>query len=274
MNATPRLTAAAYRALMRLNVRGRGRIEGWFRRSFLQAPRTRLPGGIVMELDALEWSQAAILRDGGLEPETVQLLRRLLRPGDTYVDVGAHVGFHSLVARQCVGAGGLVLAVEPQPYNCARLLANWRANGFENLLLIVAACGPAAECGRLLRQQAASDSSRLTLSAGGVNDEARRFCVPVRPLADILHEHTRQAVRVLKMDVEGFELPALEGLGEAWERVESIVLEVLDTGGTEHAAQVASELTRRGFVLRDVRGRAWQPGQPLPENNLWASRPS
>ncbi len=276
MNTTPRFTATAYRTLMRLPVfKGRGRLEGWFRQAFLRAPVTRLPGGIVMELDALEWLQATILRDGLLEPETIRLLQRLLQPGDTYVDVGAHVGFHSLIARQCIGPDGMVIAVEPQPYNCAKLMANWRANSFKNLLLIVAACGTDRESGRIMRQQVASDSSRLTLAGCGVNDEARRFCVPVLRLGEVLREHAQAAIRLLKLDVEGHELAVLDGLEDGWERIEHIVLEVLDTsdGQAVSAMQIANLLSSHGFTLRDVRGGAWEPGKPLIENNLWASRP-
>ena len=87
---------------------------------------------LLMELDPQEWLQLQLFESKWLEPETLNLYERLLRPGDVFIDVGAHVGFHSLVARHLIGPDGLVVAVEPQPYNAGKLLANWRANGFVN----------------------------------------------------------------------------------------------------------------------------------------------
>ncbi len=50
-----------------------------------------------------------------LEPETIKLYEKLLEPGDIFIDVGAHVGLHSLIARHHVGPSGKVIAIEPQP---------------------------------------------------------------------------------------------------------------------------------------------------------------
>ncbi|HUF79655.1 MAG TPA: hypothetical protein VMN03_00855, partial [Burkholderiales bacterium] len=60
---------------------------------------------------------------GLYELDTARVLRRLLRPGDHFIDGGANIGYFSLMAARLVGSIGRVDAFEPQPENRARLLA-------------------------------------------------------------------------------------------------------------------------------------------------------
>src|SRR5947209_6611895 len=108
--------------------KGKTRIEELLCRLLWVPNQTVVLGGARMELDLAEWTQMQLLKRNWLEPRTLELYAKLLRPGDVFVDVGAHVGFHSLVARQIIGFEGLVIAIEPQPYNARKILENWRAN--------------------------------------------------------------------------------------------------------------------------------------------------
>src|ERR1700732_4899789 len=85
--------------------------------SMLRPKASRIIHDMRMELDPDEWLQVDLRTFGRLEPETTALFERILKQGDTYVDVGAHVGYHVLVARHCVGPGGRLYAIDPQPYN-------------------------------------------------------------------------------------------------------------------------------------------------------------
>src|SRR5438128_9204386 len=158
---------SVYKALLRgPKFRGRHRLESALRRILL--PRVDVVAdGLRMELDPQEWLQIHLLAGEPLEPRTIELFRKLLRPGDTYIDIGAHVGLHALVARQCVGPQGRVIALEPQPYNCDKILINSQMNGAANILVVMAAAG--AEDGPImLHNQARSDKARLTLAGEGV----------------------------------------------------------------------------------------------------------
>jgi FkbM family methyltransferase len=226
-----------------------------------------------MELDPIEWTQSELLRDGSIESLTSALYGKLLRQGDRYVDIGAHIGYHTLLARRCIGAEGQVIAVEPQPYNCQKLLANWRANGFENLALYVAAVGE-EESSVGLHQQVEADSSRLSMCLDPVNDEARVFFVSIRRLDAILAEQRVGHIRLLKIDVEGYELEVVNSLGAFSPAIDNIILEVLDTssGITAKSVELIETLSRLKYQLHTVEGHAWDQKSPLPENNLWASR--
>ena len=263
-----------YRWLLQLpKFRGKDRLVGWYRTAVFAPRNATLVHGLQFEPDAFEWSQSDLLRDGYSEPLTTECFSRLLRAGDTYVDVGAHVGFFCLLARHHVGRDGRLLAIEPQPYNCARFLRNCHANGFENISLCVAAAGESD--GTIhLPAQPASDSARLSLAGAGVHEEKQRFEVPIRRLENLLAEHRIDNVRLLKIDVEGYELSVLQGLGSALGMIDHIIVELLDAGPaqSENTTQVLELLRSNGFQLRTISGESWDPAKELPENNLLAVR--
>jgi FkbM family methyltransferase len=270
----PNMLLSLYRSLLRLPAfKGKSRLIQLFRTAFFSPQTARLGDGIVLDLDPLEWTQADILRDGGIEPLTTELYRKLLKRGDTYVDVGAHIGFHTLVARSYVGETGRVIAVEPQPYNCHKILTNWRANKFENLVLYIAAVGEGN--GHVpLHAQDPTETSRLSLCLEPVNDQPQVFQVPMMRLDRILQGQQIRHVRLLKIDVEGYELETLNGLGECSSMVENIILEVLETSSklSEKSEMLVETLRRLGYSLKSVDGKPWAQGRPLSENNLWATR--
>ncbi|HZF72008.1 MAG TPA: FkbM family methyltransferase [Gemmatimonadaceae bacterium] len=251
--------------------RGKTRIETLLRRLLWTPQRTAVFAGVRMELDLAEWTQMQLLKRNWLEPQTLELYRKLLRPGDVFADVGAHVGFHSLVARQWVGASGLVLAVEPQPYNTQKILANWRANNFTNLKLLVAAAG--AQDGWVeLRDQVLTDRSVLTLREGGGKNEAQSFEVPMLRLDSMFQRLGIERVKLLKLDVEGYELEVVQGLGERLGDVENLVFEFFVQAERKRSnGALIDRLTNAGYRLFTVDGRLWKPDLEIPEHNLWAA---
>src|ERR1700761_660830 len=153
--------------------KGKARIESLLRRALLpHVSETRY--GFRMELDVEEWLQIELRAARCLEPRTSALFEGLLRPGDTFVDVGAHVGYHSLLARRFVGNSGRVYAIDPQPHNCAQLLRNAELNAFSNIVVIAAAVDT-GEGWIALKAQSRRDRSRLTLTGPGVSDSTLTF---------------------------------------------------------------------------------------------------
>ena len=227
-----------------------------------------------MDIDGFDWIQSEIVRDGCTEPLTCALMGTILRAGDTYVDVGAQFGLHTLVARHFVGPAGTVVAIEPQPYNCHKLLTNWRLNGFENVTLYVGAIG-AYDGSVALHLQSPTDTSRLSLSLSPVNDLPQKFHVPINRLETIFDQVRLDRVRLLKIDIEGYELEAIAGIGRYVDQVEHIIFEVLDSesGISEKSQDLIELLVRSGFTVKTVEGKDWDnKARKLPENNLWASR--
>jgi FkbM family methyltransferase len=183
-----------------------------------------------MELDPYDWLQSEILLKGTTEPLTISLYKNILKPGDVYVDIGSHVGFHTLVARRLVGDNGLVIAVEPQPYNCHKILRNWIANDWHNLDLRVAAAGNTDQI-ISLNAQKASDSARLSVDAdsdNSPNNLSQQFRVPMIRIDSLLDELRLDKIKLLKIDVEGFEVEILDGLINRLYSIENIIVEILN----------------------------------------------
>ena len=259
-----------YRAALHLpRYLGHYRITTFLRRSMVPGVAV-VDHGCLMQLDPQEWPQIEMLTTGGMEPKTSSLFRKLLRPGDTYIDVGAHVGYHALLARQAVGATGRVLAVEPQPYNCNKILINAALNGFSNITTIVGAAGD-QDGVVTLRDQAPYDKSRLTLRTTGMHDQSVEFEVPVWTLDTLLRRHKIDKVRLLKIDVEGYELAVLKGALSILANTENVIFEDAMDMPTEASADIRELLLREGFTLAGVTGEPWNGG-PTPENNVWARR--
>jgi FkbM family methyltransferase len=230
--------------------------------------------GFEMELDCDEWTQLHLVQHGAIEPLTMSLVQRLLKAGDTFVDIGSHVGYVSLVARMSVGDAGLVVAVDPQPYNCHRLLCNWEINGFTNVEMVVAAAG-SEPCVAVLPQQSRSDKSRLSLVFAMPDATSLTFRVPIRTVDSILEELSIERVRILKLDVEGYELEVLKGCKNRLNQIDHIIFEALpgESDDWGRCRDVCDWLCCEGFEIRTIQGRPWTEGQTIPESNLWAVRP-
>ena len=268
---------ALFSAFLRLpRFPGRNRLMVSLRDWLYKANPNHGVNGLRLFLDPMEWTQLELMEDPhGQEPLTLKLYSRILSEGDICVDVGTHIGLHTLVARHYLGASGLVIAVEPQPYHGDKILANWRANHFENIVVQVAAAG--AENGFVsLPHQSTSDRARLSLLESGepAIPLPLRFRVPVLTLATIFAQNgIAGPVRLLKIDVEGFELAVLEGLQPVAAMVENVIIELLTASDLLPAETLPAleRLRALGFTFwRTVDGKRWEPGQPLPENNLWA----
>jgi FkbM family methyltransferase len=99
--------------------------------------RPGLERDIVLQLDPECFSQRLMLdyfRSGRLlEPETSALVDMLLHPGDTFIDIGGHVGFYAMLAAGLVGPTGRVYVFEPERANYAHLLTHIALNNFSHV---------------------------------------------------------------------------------------------------------------------------------------------
>lgn len=147
---------------------------------------------------------------GDYEPLARETFRNGLRDADVVADVGAHIGFYSLLAaREAPHAA--VFAFEPDPYNAAALRANARRSGAQNLKVVERALsdrsGPAT-----FRQNEASTGSSLVPRIVGVGP-ARDIEVETATLDSELGDLSGRRL-LLKLDVEGAERLVLSGAAE------------------------------------------------------------
>lgn len=144
--------------------------------------------------------------------EQQRLLRHFLRPGDTFIDVGANHGTFSIVASALVGRGGLVVAIEPQP-RLAALLRRSLACGPARFEVHPIACGDRSQDVELYIPLATSGSAGVFRRHSAIALH-RTVTVPMRPLDDVIDWRGLPGQAFIKLDVEGSELAFLLGAGE------------------------------------------------------------
>lgn len=216
----------------------------------------RLHTGQRLRVDLDSSVGRSILLRGTYEPPVEEVLRRHLRPGDTFVDVGANVGYLSVVAATLVGPTGKVHAFEPNRELVTLLQESMRENGLTQLH--PNEVGLWSEAGELqLRLEPSSAHSYLRL--GGAAAGAVEVRVPVTTLDDYLDGQGQPPVRLVKVDVEGAELHVLRGARRCLARDRPVlVVELLDWGLERYGDDIEGVfafLGCLGYTARDLGGQ-------------------
>lgn len=171
------------------------------------------------------------LLSGKHEPETTAHIQRLLQPGMTFLDIGAHVGYYSRMAADIVGSNGRVVAFEPNPHNHAMLKNNM--GNRDNVTLMQVALAEhegTAELHDYLMMSASGslhyDETLRDVQLAGTQQNVdfaprldadfapQTYTVRTAPVDSLLAEQGITQVDVVKMDIEGAEMGALRGMRE------------------------------------------------------------
>ena len=154
---------------------------------------------------------------GLYEPGTVVLLKELLKEGMTFLDLGAYRGYYTVLASKLVGEKGRVFAFEPAPENFALLKANLQ--GRKNVSLIQKAVSNKVRTGKLFLASFGSSAHRIYDA-----DEGKESVdVEVTSLDEFFKDKDAK-IDVIKMDIEGAEMSALEGMANIIKKNENLRL--------------------------------------------------
>jgi len=147
------------------------------------------------------------LRHGGcVEPEVSHLLARTLRPGDYAIDGGANVGFFTILMSKLVGPDGFVLAFEPGPNNLYKLKENINLNKCKNIEIVAK---PLSDKHETLQFFLCQDGSKNSLAPH--LDTRGNTLLEAAVLDDYATEDICRKLRLIKLDIEGAELLAMQG---------------------------------------------------------------
>lgn len=160
---------------------------------------------------------AWIAKHRSYEPEVTSLVRSLLRPGDTFIDIGANLGWFSLVAAQAVGSEGQVVAIEPNADHCESIRASADTNGF---VIDVVACAVSDGTGWIALQTDLCNGWVKELGPLGPDSEpiTCSYVVPQFSLDQVLGERPLPRVDLMKVDVEGVEPLVFRGAQSTLDR--------------------------------------------------------
>jgi FkbM family methyltransferase len=168
-----------------------------------------------MRVDTQDFIQRTIYLTGVWDDGVAGAVRRVLKPGDLFVDIGANVGYFSLLAARL---GGRVIAFEPNPECRAELAHNIALNGFRDI--DVRATGIADRRG----QDVLYVESKENLGAGSLKSVSG---IPVAVEVDTLDgQLAGESPAIIKLDIEGAELMALRGGAQTLARTRAVICEV------------------------------------------------
>lgn len=250
-----RLAVAQRRAAAAWAAEGAG--DGW----------RRVTGGILagheLRLPATPEPWATAMLAGGYEPVFTAVLIDTVRPGDVCYDLGAHIGYYSLLMARRAGAEGAVHAFEPYPPNAARLRDHAARNAADDRAPIhLHAAALADETGTRELVGAGDGDSVSTLAhlagtSGLLNaawrqrfDGFSRHAVEVWRLDDWRASTGAPPPGVLKIDVEGAELAVLRGAARTLEEARPVVVAELHNAGL--AAECGALLGALGYEVEVV----------------------
>ncbi len=202
--------------------------------------------GMVLELDPRMQIDAVI---GRYEAVVQDVIEEVLDRGAIAYDIGAHLGYFTLLMASCVRGGGRIVSFEPDPniaHGLERNVERNRAQGGAEIVLVAAAVDE--EPGR-----AAFTVGRET-SRGRLSSQQGDLEVEVMTLDDVWDRFGRAAL--IKIDVEGREAGVLSGGEQALKTRDAVF--IIEAHSEELQQQCLSILKRHGYrsdVLRE-RGRA------------------
>lgn len=222
----------------------------------------------------------ALYVSGTYEPATAMVLTSWLRAGMVFLDIGANVGLFTLLGSRWVGSSGRVIAAEPSPRERQRLEEHLRLNAIGNVDVVSAAVAD---------REGAAELMVATPQHSGLNTLAPRFpydgvaiaekvSVPTITVDALVHSRALTRVDVIKLDIEGGEVAALEGAAETIRRfrpklIVEVVANALASCGTspERLCELLRTFEYELFEIDDRAAlRSIAPGHVPSDGNLAA----
>lgn len=232
---------------------------------------------------------------GTYEMPVQEILSQYLEPGSIFYDIGANVGFFSILGAKIVKSSGKVYAFEPEAKNAATLRRNAMQNNFDNVTVIEKAVSKTTGEEKLwLREYCgshslASDDSEFALKATNKKDSSSdntpqqaesvpsflriKECVTVETVAidDLLEQQEIEPPTLVKIDVEGAEINVLQGMSQTLKKYHPIIIYEVDDENQEgllgKRKQVDDFLLAHGYEIKPLaesyREISWNVGHAI-----------
>ncbi len=205
--------------------------------------------GVYYWLDAASYLQREIIDTGEFEPANARVMEKLVGLGDTVLDIGANIGYFTLLLSRLVGPSGRVVAFEPTRHYGDVLRRNLSENSVSNCQ--VEAFGLSSEEAELL--VSIGDSSATLHWASPEEAPRMRETICLERLDDIASRLELERLDFIKIDVDGHEPFFFEGAWQTLERFRPrILLEVSAANylqGGIFPAEFYDVLKSRGLFL-------------------------
>jgi FkbM family methyltransferase len=212
-------------------------------------------GGFTFKCDLRDTISREVCFTGRYEPQETALVQSILRPGMTFVDVGANWGYFTLLAAHLVGKAGRVVSLEPDPRLFPILQESIVRNYLEQVTVLQVAAASEEGTLKLAGYNESGDNfgiSRIVCEG----EQESTFDVIARPLDKLFDDLGLHTIDLLKMDIEGFEWYALSGLENSLShlRIKRLLIEL-------HPAEIAGHGQSLKEIIGQLRGFGYRPWQ-------------
>lgn len=178
--------------------------------------------GFSIYCDRRDVIGSSIIEDGQWEALVTETICAILKPGDVALDIGANMGYDALLMSHLVGDKGLVVAFEPDLENLSRFLRSVLVNGRSNI--VVQSIALSDDVGKaVISPPPAENLGTSNMRPSG--DISGRPILTAK-LDSLLNEKDFGRIKLVKMDVEGFEHKVLKGMGGLLDRIDYLTCEI------------------------------------------------
>lgn len=143
---------------------------------------------------------------GVWEPLETELFKKEIKKGDVVLDIGAHIGYYTLIFAKLVGGNGQVYAFEPDPENFALLKKNVEINGYKNIVLVQKAVSN--KTGKI--KLYLCEDRKVDHSIYDPHDSRKSIDIEAIRLDDYFKDY-KGKIDFIKMDIEGAEEGVIQG---------------------------------------------------------------
>ncbi|MFN0118102.1 MAG: FkbM family methyltransferase [Elusimicrobiota bacterium] len=173
---------------------------------------------------------------GFYEPEMTNSILEILTPGDTFIDLGANEGFFSVLASVQVGKNGTVISIEPQQRLWEIIIKNYELNNCFNCKLMPYGIDATPGTATIflytsLNTGASSLSNKFNFKISFASLRKKIYghaTIKTKTLDEIISEANLNAVKLIKIDIEGYEFQALKGAADSLRKkaIQNLLIEI------------------------------------------------
>lgn len=147
-----------------------------------------------------------LVQNGKWEEFETEIFKKNIKEGDVVIDIGAHIGYYTLIAAKKVGVNGWVYAFEPDPRNFMLLEKNVHVNNLKNVVLVNKAVTDKTGSAKLFLSKTNTGDHRI------FSNESDRQSVNISTttLEDFFNKRSHR-VDMIKIDIQGSEMYAFKG---------------------------------------------------------------
>ncbi len=222
------------------------RLVRYLDRTIVRVPTTTRVYGHKMFLDKKDFLELA--KYGFYEKSITELIKKKVKKGDVVLDIGANIGYYTLIFAKLVGKKGKVFAFEPEPTNFSLLKKNVEVNGYKNVVLVQkAVLNKIGKLNLYLNEDNMGDHRTYDS-----HDDRRFIEIESIRLDDYFKDYNGR-INFIKMDIQGAEFGALQGMYDLLKKNSVEMTTEFWPGGFKRFGASSEEylnlLTKLGFKI-------------------------